>query len=102
MKKLISTVLTLIFVITCVCALSACGDERIPYYSKTFTLTGEQSIDWNDKNYADNYGDWGVDVSQKQLIEAYWDQIDLSKTDLTAANADEMISKSSTKLNRKD
>lgn len=93
MKKLISTVLAIICAITCVCLLSACDDERTPYYNKTFTFTGEQSIDWNGKNFADNYGDLGEDVSQKQIIEQYWDKIDLSNNDLTAANADELISK---------
>lgn len=93
MKKLITTFLAIVCVITSVCMLTACND-RTPYYNKTFTFTGEQSIDWNGKNFADNYGDLGVDVSQKQLIEKYWDKIDFSKTGISSAtNADDLIKK---------
>lgn len=92
MKKFVSTALAVILIAACVGALAACNKDV--YYNKTFTFTGEHKIDWNLKNYFDNYvQDWDKETSQKAIIEKHWDKIDFSKSYTSAENVDDLIAK---------
>lgn len=83
MKKLIPLVLVVVCVLACAFTFTACSnkDEQEPYYGKTYTFTGTATIDWNSKQYRDNYKKAdNKDHSQKELLEKYWDDIDWNKT----------------------
>lgn len=89
----VATALACAGVLACICALSACGDGRETIYNKTFTLTGGHTTDWTGKNFSDNYGELGEDISQKRIVETYWDKIDWSASGIedSLANADALI-----------
>lgn len=94
MKKLISAIVAILCCAMCCLSLAACANDT-PYYNKKYTFTGEQEINWNAKNYFDNYsGDLDKEMSQKQILEKHWDKIDFSKSDIpSASSVDDLIAK---------
>lgn len=80
-KKLVPLIMALVCAVVCTVSLAACGSkDNDPYYNKTYTLTGGAVIDWTSKDFADNYKYAMTNVSQKQILETYWDKIDWDRT----------------------
>lgn len=82
-KKLFTAALSFVLAVGLLVGVTACGGSKDnePYYNNTYTISGTCTIDWDGKDYRDNYGqDSSKYFSQREIIEKYWDVIDWDKT----------------------
>ena len=101
-KTLLTGILSLTLAAACTVGFAACGSKHSdPIYNKTYTITGSAHIDWDTKDYYDNYTqDDSKAWSQRELLEKNWDAITWDATlewigatedDIKHGNVDELI-----------
>ena len=79
-KKLAAFAIGTACALTCALAFVGCGKTNDPYYNKTYTLTGTATIDWTSKKWYDSYAGEEKNVSQQEILERHWNEIDWKRT----------------------